>query len=123
MGPKLDNSETEYVYEAKMSCLVSGISRYSWRGYLFNDLYFEIDEDSECVAGFHEDQEDLGPRVDPLAAGKRPIYPLPGDPREYFLIIFEVRLRKVVKECQQVCVAVHNAIEAYVSNPIYCWRD
>lgn len=115
MDSKVDNSLTEYVYEAKLSCLVSGSNRDSWSAYLFNDLYFEIDEDSESILHY-DAQEGTGSMLDPLTAGKRSTI-VSGDPREYFLIVLEVRLGLVKKEWEQLFMVVDGAIRAYVSQP------
>ncbi|KAI1397746.1 hypothetical protein F4819DRAFT_65300 [Hypoxylon fuscum] len=111
MDSKVDNSLTEYVYEAKLSCLVSGSNRDSWSAYLFNDLYFEIDEDSESILHY-DAQEGTGSMLDPLTAGKRSTI-VSGDPREYFLIVLEVRLGLVKKEWEQLFMVVDGAIRAY----------
>ncbi|KAI0382451.1 hypothetical protein F5Y04DRAFT_287887, partial [Hypomontagnella monticulosa] len=112
MENKSDNSFTEYVYEAKLSCLVSGVNRYKWSAYVFNDLYFETDEYTESVEEYHE-QAGLGLMIDPLTGGKRHRAMLPCDPRENFLLIFEVRLRMINKEWRQLYVAVAEAIRSY----------
>ncbi|KAI1770991.1 hypothetical protein F4818DRAFT_430817 [Hypoxylon cercidicola] len=112
MDSKIDNSLTEYVYEAKLSCLVSGLSRYSWSAYLFNDLYFDSD-DEESVAEFHA-QRDMQPGLDPLSVDKF-LDKAPCEPREYFLYIFEIRISRIKKEWVQLFVAVDEAIRTYKS--------
>ncbi|KAI0836034.1 hypothetical protein F5Y06DRAFT_288825 [Hypoxylon sp. FL0890] len=101
MGSKADNSLTEYIYEASLSCLISGMDSYSWTAYFFNDTYFEPDDYSENIGEYEAQQCDEF-RPDPLTAGKRLTQPLPSCPREYFLIVFEIRIRRVKDEWQQL---------------------
>ncbi|KAI1371184.1 hypothetical protein F4677DRAFT_464434 [Hypoxylon crocopeplum] len=112
MSSKADNSPTEYVYEAKVSCLLSGLSRYSWSTHFFNDLYFETDEDAESIEEYL-DQGSTGTILDPLTAGKKLMDTLPCEPREYFLVVLEIRLGRIKKEWQQLFAAVNQAIQAY----------
>ncbi|KAI1385572.1 uncharacterized protein F4822DRAFT_445508 [Hypoxylon trugodes] len=112
MGTKVDNSLTEYVYDARLSCLVCGSNSSSWSVYLFNDLYFETEEESESIRGYHEDRSS-GFESDPFTAGKLPPGSLPRDPREYVLIVLEIRMRKVKKEWQQLFEAIDEAIKTY----------
>ncbi|KAI1137691.1 hypothetical protein F5Y05DRAFT_419163 [Hypoxylon sp. FL0543] len=114
MGSKVDNSLTEYIYEANMSCLISGLDSSSWTAYFFNDTYFEPDDYPENIQEYDAQEcEDVMP--DPLAAGKRLTHPLPACPREYFLIILEIRIRKVKEEWQQLYNPVYEAIQSYKS--------
>ncbi|OTA90879.1 hypothetical protein M434DRAFT_33233 [Hypoxylon sp. CO27-5] len=101
MDGKPDNSPTEYIYEASISGLVSGLDSDSWGAYLFNDTYFERHDCSENIQEYDR-QEHEGLMPDPLIAGKRPRYMRPGCPRERFLIIFETQIRRVKEEDQQV---------------------
>ncbi|KAI1459768.1 hypothetical protein F4805DRAFT_455565 [Annulohypoxylon moriforme] len=112
MGDKTDNSPSEYIYESKLSCLISGPSRYSWSGFLINDQYFETEDESESVAEYI-DQGKVGILPDPFAAGKRPLGDLPSDPREHFLIALEIRLRQVGKEWCEVSMTVDETIKLY----------
>ncbi|OTA55788.1 hypothetical protein K449DRAFT_438344 [Hypoxylon sp. EC38] len=113
MDGKPDNSPTEYIYEASISCLVSGLDSYSWTAYLFIDTYFERDGCSENIQEYHR-QEHEGLMPDPLIAGKRPRYMRPSCPRERVLIILETQVRRVKEECQQLFDSVNEAIQLYI---------
>lgn len=115
MDSKDDNSLNEYVYESQLSYLVSGLSRYSWSAYLFNDLYFELDDNSDSVAGYDAERE-MEPGLDPLSTGKIFLSAAPCEPREYFLFIFEIRMRRIKKEWKQLYGAIDEAIRTYVSH-------
>ncbi|KAI6083508.1 hypothetical protein F4821DRAFT_262891 [Hypoxylon rubiginosum] len=114
MDSKDDNSLNEYVYESQLSYLVSGLSRYSWSAYLFNDLYFELDDNSDSVAGYDAERE-MEPGLDPLSTGKIFLSAAPCEPREYFLFIFEIRMRRIKKEWKQLYGAIDEAIRTYKS--------
>ncbi|KAI0116178.1 hypothetical protein F4776DRAFT_312978 [Hypoxylon sp. NC0597] len=113
MGSKPDNSPTEYIYEASISCLVFGLDSYSWAAYLFNDTYFESDDCSENIQEYHT-QEHEGLMPDPLIAGKRPRCTRPSCPRERYLIIFETQIRRAKGEYQQLFDFVDEAIQLYI---------
>ncbi|KAI1758668.1 hypothetical protein GGR53DRAFT_516320 [Hypoxylon sp. FL1150] len=103
------DSVNEYVYEAKISYLVSGSSRYSWTAHLFNDLYFESNDDFGRVAAYHAER-DMEPGLDPLSSGKMFLQDAPDEPREYFLFIYEIWMRRIKKEWRQLSVSVDEAI-------------
>ncbi|KAL7619657.1 hypothetical protein AAE478_010198 [Parahypoxylon ruwenzoriense] len=115
MDTKADNSPTEYVYKANVSFLVSGFSCGSWSAYLFNDTYFQTEEDTESIEEYLARNSE-GPIVDSLAAGKRLRDTSPDEPREYFLIIYEIHLRRVTKEWQQVGAFVEESIRTFKNN-------
>ncbi|OTA98204.1 hypothetical protein M426DRAFT_259629 [Hypoxylon sp. CI-4A] len=112
MEAKSDNSHTEYIYEGNLSCLICGSSRYSWSAYLFNDIYFETEDDEESITEYQM-QEREGLMPDPLFAGKRTRDKWPCEPREHFLLVYEVRLRHVKKEWHQLIETVDEAIHLY----------
>ncbi|KAI1411948.1 hypothetical protein F5Y13DRAFT_190632 [Hypoxylon sp. FL1857] len=114
MSKKADNSLTEYLYQANISCLVSGLDSYSWTAYFFNDTYFEADDCPENIQEY-DAQECPEHMLDPLTAGKRPRHLRPSCPREYFLIISETHIRRAKEEWQQSFYAVDDAIQSYKS--------
>lgn len=113
---KHDNSEDDIIYEAKISCLVSGWDSYSWVAYMFIDLYFEeclVDEDLESINDYEQHLLD-GVKVDPFTAETTTNAAL-DDPREYFLQVFSKRLRKAKNEWENLLLHIKEAIEIYVS--------
>lgn len=113
---KDDNSEDDIVYEATISCLVSGWDSFSWVAYMFIDLYFEeclVDEDLESINDYEQHLLD-GVNIDPFTAETTTDVAL-DDPREYFLQIFSIRLRKVKNEWEHLLLHIEKAIKGYVS--------
>ncbi|KAF4341541.1 hypothetical protein FBEOM_4443 [Fusarium beomiforme] len=88
------------IYEAQVSCLITGIDEDSWVAYQFADTYYQGNKPLEQV-------EEYGVKPDPLTAGlfdaNLPIW----TPREYFLIVYECRLK-------QVRHAMHNLVARLV---------
>lgn len=99
------------IYEAQISCLVAGLDNHSWMAYLFIDTYYQEDSSSESVR-YYNSQEDL--RTDPLAAGTvdsdLPIW----TPREYFLVVYECRLKQVKHALQNLVSRLLLKLEPYV---------
>ncbi|KAI1207689.1 uncharacterized protein F4807DRAFT_469206 [Annulohypoxylon truncatum] len=115
MGDKLDNSPTRYIYDTKLSLLISGTGSHSWTGFLLDDRYFGTDDEPESIAEYL-DQGSAGLMPDPFAAGKKPMGDLPCDPREHFLIAFETYLSRVNKEMWHVFMALDEDIRSYEKN-------
>ncbi|KAI1081596.1 hypothetical protein F5B20DRAFT_578927 [Whalleya microplaca] len=116
MDGKVDNSKTCYVYEANLSCMVSGWDYHKWSAHFFIDLYFEdlkADEDLESISDY-EAHKTAGIALDPLAGGKKLREMMPRDPRNYFILVLAIRLRKVKKEWELLVTAVDEAIRTYV---------
>ncbi|KAI8691862.1 hypothetical protein NCS56_00179800 [Fusarium sp. Ph1] len=101
------------IYEAQISCLVAGLDNHSWMAYLFIDTYYQEDSSSESVEYYHS-QEDL--RTDPLAAGTvdsdLPIW----TPREYFLVVYECRLKQVKHALQNLVSRLLLKLEPYIQD-------
>jgi hypothetical protein len=110
------NSERRgFLYEAQISCVVSGRDQDRWLAYCFVDSYFDANEDErESVLSYHEDSVgEYGTLMDPLTKGcsseGQPIE----RPREYFLVVLLTRLRQVQREWQQVVAKVEQSIHEY----------
>jgi hypothetical protein len=104
-----------FLYEAQISCVVSGRDQYRWLAYCFVDNYFDAgEEERESVLSYHENSlgED-GTLMDPLTYGSstedKPIE----RPREYFLEVLQARLGQVQREWQQVVAKVEQSIREY----------
>jgi hypothetical protein len=105
-----------FLYEAQISCVVAGSDEWRWIAYCFVDTYFDVAEEAkETVQSYHEDS--LGPegmRTDPLAYGvvdaDNPIQ----DPRDYFLRVFQIRIKQVKREWQQVVAKMQQSVREYV---------
>ncbi|RYP92940.1 hypothetical protein DL770_000990 [Monosporascus sp. CRB-9-2] len=113
---KNDNSGNDIIYQAKVSCLVSGWDHYSWVAYMFIDLYFEesnVDGDLESIAYYEQQLSDHGVRLDPFTAGETTSYAALREPREYFLQVLAVRLSKIKHEWEHLVLHIEEAIDIY----------
>ncbi|RYP15963.1 hypothetical protein DL765_005403 [Monosporascus sp. GIB2] len=114
---KNDNSGNDIIYQAKVSCLVSGWDRYSWVAYMFIDLYFEeshVDEDLESIADYEQHLSDHEVRLDPFTAGETTSHAALREPREYFLQVLAVRLSKIKHEWEHLVLHIEEAIDTYM---------
>ena len=104
-----------FLYEAQISCVVAGSDEWRWVGYCFVDTYFDaVGEGKETVPSYHKDSlGDEGMRADPFTYGiadaDKPIR----NPREYFLMVFRIRINQVKREWQQVVEKVSQSIREY----------
>ncbi|KAF5577054.1 transcription factor SEF1 [Fusarium pseudocircinatum] len=91
-----ENEPQVHIYETQVSCLIAGIDEDSWVAYQFVDTYYQGEKPLA-------QDEQHGVKPDPLTGGlfdaNLPIW----TPREYFLIVYECRLK-------QVRHAMHNLI-------------
>ena len=105
-----------FLYEAQISCVVAGSDEWRWVAYCFVDTYFDAAEEAkESVLSYHEDSlADEGMRADPFTFGitnaDNPIQ----KPKEYFLMVFRIRIDQVKREWQQVVAKVQQSIREYV---------
>ncbi|RYP67965.1 hypothetical protein DL769_005612 [Monosporascus sp. CRB-8-3] len=117
LSEKNDNSGNDIIYQAKVSCLVSGWDRYSWVAYMFIDLYFEeshVDQNLESIADYEQHLSEV--RLDPFTAGKTTSHGALREPREYFLQVLAVRLSKTKHEWEHLVLHIEKAIETYMSD-------
>jgi len=100
-----------YIYEAQISCLVTGIDNYSWIGYAFVDTYFKGPDNNECV----EYYDTTAKGMDPLTMGRydanRPVW----TPREYFVRVLQCRMDQVRQEWNNTVSGLLQGIEPHVS--------
>ncbi|KAM5349660.1 hypothetical protein ACJ41O_006165 [Fusarium nematophilum] len=116
LGIEGDESSQVYIYEAQVSCLVTGLDQESWVAYLFLDTYYQGTASSESVTYYHRKGEDGGQlyKPDPLTAGtcnaQKPIW----TPREYFLIVYECRLKQVRHALHNLASRLLLKLEPYI---------
>jgi hypothetical protein len=108
-----NKSHKEYfLYEAQISVTVTGFDDSVWTAYGCIDTYFGS---RESVSRYHrwKGSKGLG-KPDPLARGQieadLPIWM----PREYFLRIFEIRIKEVQSEWHRITDKVEAAVNKYV---------
>ena len=113
---KLDSSESpSFLYEAQISCAVAGSDGWKWVAYCFVDTYFDAGENTrETVQSYHNDSPgDKHIRMDPLTFGVIDAGKSIRNPREYFLMVFQIRINQVKREWQQVVAKVQQSIREY----------
>ena len=96
----------EYLYEAQISLLVTGVDEWYWTAYCCTEVYFSSEEKMQY---YH----DHG--LDAPSGGERPAHSPVWNPREYFLFILSRRFRQVTKEYQNLVVALEERLEMQVS--------
>jgi hypothetical protein len=101
------------IMKSQFSLVVSGSDDRHWVAYAFVDRLFDEDEHLDIdypYSGFHEDPiaSDLG---HDMIDANLPIW----DPRSYFLVIFESRITKVVKDWYDLSHTISKSVDTYVS--------
>ncbi|KAK0704464.1 hypothetical protein B0H67DRAFT_497304 [Lasiosphaeris hirsuta] len=111
---KSNTSET-YIYEAQVSCTVTGVDNGYWTAYAFFDTYHDGGESKRDVQ-FYESTKGRA-IVDPLAGGRYESNPPVWAAREYFLQVLEACVRDVKSEWRNVALSLLKKIKPYVSVP------
>ncbi|KAI1335662.1 hypothetical protein F5Y15DRAFT_243280 [Xylariaceae sp. FL0016] len=96
----------DFIYEAQVSCLVSGLDDYSWIAYSFVDTFHNKcqsgetgNEDEDSVLYHHERETTHGlVPLDPLSGGSLRADRPEWNPRMYFLRVLESRIEQVKHE-------------------------
>lgn len=82
-----------------------------WTAYAFVDSYFD---ELDSVAAYHEMKGPRGGTMDPLTMAnvdaQRPIW----KPRQYFVTVVGIRLRRIVVEWNRILKRIEKDIEQYV---------
>jgi hypothetical protein len=96
--------------------VVAGPDEWRWVAYCFVDTYFDTDEEGrESVQSYHEDSlAEEGMRADPFTFGLTSADNPMQQPKEYFLIVFRIRIAQVKREWQQLVAKVQQSIREYV---------
>ncbi|KAK5275605.1 hypothetical protein LTR40_012775, partial [Exophiala xenobiotica] len=104
---------SDSLYEAQISCVITGADKWRWVAYCFVDVYHEA-EGKETVSQYYEDSMGgNGSRTDPLTL----------DPREYFLKVYQIRLNQVKREWRRVVERLRQVVRAYEENPLSHLED
>jgi hypothetical protein len=97
------------IYEAQISFVICGSDNWRWVAYAFVDTDFNGEDLGDEVFSYE------GVHEDPIASDAKLDANLPiGDPREYFLMIFEIRMAQVLKEWELLVRTVERSIKRYV---------
>jgi hypothetical protein len=96
--------------------VVAGSDEWRWVAYCFVDTYFDAAEEAkETVLSYHEDSLVAeGMRADPLTFGVANVDNPIQKPREYFLMVLQIRANQVKHEWQQVVAKVEQSVREYV---------
>ena len=99
------SQENEYLYEAQISLLVTGIDEWFWTAYCCVETYFGSEETI-----YHYQDEHLDA---PSGGERRARYPV-WNPREYFLFIASRRFRQVTREWSVIVKALEARLRPQV---------
>lgn len=101
----------EYLYEAQISILVTGIDEWVWTAYCFTDTFFE---NAESVKSYSTK------RLDAPTGGEMLIDDPVWNPREYFIRILSRRIMQVTKEWGSVVSTLEARLGKFVSSLWLC---
>lgn len=107
----------DYIYEAQISVLVTGIDDWVWAAYCFADVYFKPEGHSETVEHYSNSQI----KLDPPSCGRHPANPPVWIPREYYLRALSSRMDQVKQEWNNSVSRLVQQTEPYVCNPKFCY--
>ena len=96
----------EYLYEAQLSLLITGVDEWFWTAYCCAETYFG----SEVSLQYYSDNQ-----LDALTGGEKTMSFPVWNPREYFLSILSRRLKQVTKEWGNVVEALQARLRLHVS--------
>ena len=110
-----ESGRSSFLYEAQISCVVSGLDDWVWDAYFFIDTYFDAAEKvQESVLSYHEDsQGEHGKIMDPLTHGVATADEPVERPKQYFLMVFQIRVDQVRREWEQVVGKLQQSIREY----------
>jgi hypothetical protein len=92
------------MHEAQITFLICGSDDQRWAAYAFDDTRFDEEDFGDEIFSYE------GVQDDPIARGKIDANLPIGDPREYFLMIFDIRLAQVREEWKYLVRMVDRSI-------------
>jgi hypothetical protein len=92
------------MHEAQITFLICGSDDQRWAAYAFDDTHFDEEDFGDEIFSYE------GVQDDPIARGKIDANLPIGDPREYFLMIFDIRLAQVREEWKYLVRMVDRSI-------------
>lgn len=111
LGELTSTDVANSLYEAQVSLAITGVNHKLWTAYCFVDTYFKSED---RVEDYHKIRGECGGQPDPLAAGcidaEQPIW----NPRQYFLIVLDVRVKEVRREWNMIVAKMEHAVSQYV---------
>lgn len=106
--------ERDYIHEAQVSVMVTGVDDWFWTAYCFVDIYFKEDEHSEKVTTL---SSPVNP-MDPNSCGKYALDRPTWNPRHYFLSILSCRMEQAKQEWSNTVFQLFSDIEPCVWAPV-----
>ncbi|KAL6413122.1 hypothetical protein AUP68_02620 [Ilyonectria robusta] len=113
-------TDIDFLCEAQVSVLITGLDLKRWVAYCFVDTYFEKEDRREGVESYDDEvefDEDDKPccQPDPFTSGESDATLPVLCPREYFVVVLESRLRQIRDEWHVVVIRMELKIETYIS--------
>ena len=108
-SPESQDKKVYGIHEAQISFVICGSDDGRWVGYAFVDTNFDSEGLGDQVFPYEGVHEDLIASDGELDANL-PIW----NPREYFLMICEIRIAQVLKEWEFLVRTVERSIKQYV---------
>jgi hypothetical protein len=111
-----DSETSSFLYEAQISCMISGPDEWRWVVYCFVDTYFDPESERESILS--DPMDNLlaqGLRLDPFtrdyyaANDETPTH----NPREFFLTMLRFRIDQVKNEWTKVVERLKKSIREY----------
>lgn len=102
------SGDPEYLYEAQISILVTGVDEWVWTAYCFTDTFFGSED---TIHDYDVKKADAPTGGETLR--KYPVW----NPREYFIRILFRRMRQATKEWGNIVSTLEARLGAYVSFP------
>jgi hypothetical protein len=106
---KPGEQENYCIYQAQISCVVCGLDDWQWVAYAFVDT--EHDNDDDDLVDKATSLEELN--EDPIACGLDASLPI-WKPRQYYLKVFEIRVKQTRQEWDQLVRKLVLDISEYV---------
>ena len=110
-SPHTRSRTKDYLYEAQISVMVTGLDDWVWTAYCFVDVYFKAQnhpEQVECLSNY-------GTKLDPHSCGQYPADRPIWSPREYFLRTLSSRIEQVKQEWDNAVSILTQNMQTYVS--------
>jgi hypothetical protein len=106
----------DYIHEAQLSVMVTGVDDWVWSAYCFADVYFKGRGHSERVEHYFNPDT----KLDPSSCGRFPANPPVWIPREYFLRALSARTEQVKQEWNNSVFRLIQQIEPHVRLSVPC---
>jgi hypothetical protein len=113
LRPTVEDGSRDYIHEAQVSFMITGIDDWFWTAYSFVDIYFKGDGNTESVDHYSQTNPQTPP-MDPHSCGNyeadKPIW----NPRHYFLRCLSCRMEQVKQEWNNVIYQLFQHIDPCV---------